>query len=135
LFYLQSAGTVRPVRVDITVCSGFFQRLKGALGAGRIPFRRAYLFPGVRTIHTIFMRSSISVLSFQSDGTILEYNPKLDPFRVFSTSSDAWGLLELAPGRLPAEFNPDEDVTIRFPPDLANRIDLPDLEYNGPKPS
>lgn len=132
MFYLQDASAVRPVRVDVTLCDTFLRRLTGALGPGRIPFRRAYLFPGNGSVHTFFMRSSISVLTFDESGEILTYRPKLPPFRVFSTDRRSFGLLEMAPARLQFPDGDPSGCRVRFPPEITRRLDWSDLSYEGP---
>lgn len=132
MFYLEDASSVRPVRVDVTVRDTFLRRLTGALVPGRIPFRRAYLFPGGGSIHTFFMRSSISVLSFDESGRILSYRAKLPPFRIFPAPSRSFGLLEMAPARLRFPGGDPSEYRVRFPTEVTDRLDWPKLSYEGP---
>lgn len=131
MFYLRSDATVRPYRVDISVCQGFFDRLTGALIEGEIPFRKALLFPNCRSVHTVFMRSSIGVVLFDREGTVLDYRRKVPPFRVVRGPDEASGLLELAPDRLDALDVTAGRTTILFSRSVATRAGYPGLSYDG----
>ena len=133
MFYLQQDSTVRPVRVEVSVRDTFLGRLTGALVAGRIPFRRAYLFPGGGSVHTFFMRSSISVLTFDESGRILSYRPKIPPFRVCLTDRRSLGLLEMAPGRLEFPGGDPGRYSVKFTPEVADRLGWTELSYSGPE--
>lgn len=132
MFYLQQESSVRPVRVEISVRDTFFGRLTGALVPGRIPFRQAYLFPGGGSVHTFFMRSSISVLTFDESGRILTYRSKIPPFRVFLTDRRSFGLLEMAPGRLEFPGGDPSEYRVRFSPAVTDRLGWSELSYSEP---
>lgn len=131
MFYLKTGDHVRPYRLDTTVCEGFFARLTGALIEGEIPYRNAYLLPDCHSIHTFFMRSSIAVLSFDDEGSILEYDPRVSPFRVVRGSSEVAGILELAPDRLDETETEILNGSLLFPPDVAERAGYPGLSYEA----
>ena len=133
LFYLKGESSIRPVRVDLTLCTGFFERLTGALVAGSIPFRRAYLFPGGNSIHTWFMRASISVLTFDESGRILDYRPSIPPFRWYVPHRPAVGLIELAPRRIDRASLSEEGVSVRFPAGIADEAGFESLKYQPPE--
>lgn len=132
MFYLKGESSIRPVRVDLTVCSGFFERLTGALIAGSIPFRRAYFFPGGNSIHTGFMRASISVLTFDDTGSILDYRPSIPPFRWYVPPRLAVGLIELAPRRIGRASLREGGVSVRFPAEVAEEAGFESLKYQPP---
>lgn len=129
MFYLKTGDHYRPYRVDLTVCQGFFDRLTGALIDGEIPYREGLLFPNCRSIHTFFMRSSIAVLTFDDSGSILDYRPRVSPFRLARGSAGVSGLLELAPDRLDESKPEVLEGSIRFVPDVAERVGYPELAY------
>lgn len=103
--------------------------MTGALIDGEIPYREGLLFPNCRSIHTFFMRSSIAVLTFDDSGSILDYHPRVSPFRFARGSTGVSGLLELAPDRLDESKPELLEGSIRFVPDVAERAGYPELAY------
>ncbi|MFB6346370.1 MAG: DUF192 domain-containing protein [bacterium] len=130
MFYLESSSSIRPYRVELTVCRSFVDRLTGALIQGEVPFREGLVFPNCRSVHTFFMRSSIALLMFDQDGEVLEYREKVKPFRMVQGPTGTEAILELAPHRLDEVDSDSDNLRISFPPEKANLAGYPDLRHD-----
>ncbi len=81
------------------------------------------------------MRSSISVLTFDDTGRVLDYRPSIPPFRFYFPPDDTVGLIELAPRRLDRFSLEDEKLSVRLPSELAQDAGFTSLEYQPPEGS
>ncbi len=54
----------------------------GLLGRSTLEPQEGLLFPGVRLIHTFFMRMAIDVAFLAPDGTVRDLHPRLPPWRI-----------------------------------------------------
>lgn len=66
---------------------------------------------------------------FDDTGKVLEYRPKILPFRMVRGPGDVAGLLELAPHRLDGVDARSEDLTVLFPPSVARQAGFPELSH------
>lgn len=124
---MEFGESVRPVRVKIKLCDDFLSRTVGALAEGRINYRDAYLFPSGSSIHTFFMRSSISVLTYNKNGSIVDYRSSIPPFRVFMPGRSARGLIEMAPDRLNSYEDKLDSASVLFDGEIADSISMEHL--------
>ena len=75
------------------------ERRHGLLGFSSLAPDQGLLLPGVRMIHTFFMRMSLDVAFLSPDGTILDLHPRLPPWRIaFCRHPGRASTLETAPG-------------------------------------
>jgi uncharacterized membrane protein (UPF0127 family) len=79
------------------VATSFASRLRGLMGAARLPRGSGLLFPGSRSVHTHFMRFPIDVVFLDADRRIVSIVHALRPWR-FAFAKHADAVLELAAG-------------------------------------
>jgi uncharacterized protein len=77
----------------------FRDQHRGLLGLSSLDPQEGLLFPGIRLIHTFFMRMSIDVAFLAPDGTVRDLHPRLPPWRIaFCRSPGRADTLETAAG-------------------------------------
>lgn len=130
--YLKHESGLCSLRLQLTICDGFFTRFLGALPAGGIEEDHGLLFPDCRQIHTWFMRRPIAVLTFDPAGRVLSYHSSIPPFRIMPYETRGQGLLEMAPGRLDSLWDDLEGLRyLRLDPSEADRAGLASLARRG----
>lgn len=75
------------------------------------------------------MRSPISLLYYDDRGRVIEYDDFVPPNRFRIGPDRADGVVELAPNRLETHDLSLKDTTLRFPGELCERLDRPDLIF------
>ena len=55
---------------------------RGLLGRSTLDLQEGLFFPGIRMIHTFFMRMAIDVAFLAPDGTVRDLHPRLPPWRI-----------------------------------------------------
>lgn len=110
LLLYDSNGLKQELPVNVRICDSFTSRVIGALREGRISPGKAYLFPGIRRIHTFFMAEPITVCALDKSGQIIDFRNEVKPYRIFPLWNRAVrGILELAPGLL-SDLSPNEST-------------------------
>ena len=73
-------------------------RFWGLMGRRRLPTGEALVFPGVKGVHTHFMRFPIDVVFYDRDGVVVEVAHALRPWRFSAYLRKADGVIELPAG-------------------------------------
>jgi uncharacterized protein len=73
-------------------------RFRGLMGRAQLPAGEALVFPGVKGVHTHFMRFPIDVVFYDPDGVVVDVAHALRPWRFSAYRSNAAGVIELAAG-------------------------------------
>lgn len=73
-------------------------RFWGLMGRARLPEGEALLFPGVKGVHTHFMRFPIDLVFYDRDQVVLDVTHALPPWRFSLYRRNAAGVIELPAG-------------------------------------
>ena len=73
-------------------------RFWGLMGRASLPAGEALVFPGVKGVHTHFMRFPIDLVFYDARGVVLDVTPALRPWRFSSYRRKAAGVIELPAG-------------------------------------
>ncbi len=102
------ATTVRTARTP-------WARFRGLMGRAPLPAGEALLLPGVKGVHTWFMRCAIDVVFYDRDAVVVDVAHELRPWRASSYKRTADGVIELPAGVLRASrTEPGDQLTIAF---------------------
>jgi len=85
---------------DLKEAAGFFQRLVGLMGRGRLENNEGLWMARCRAIHTFCMRFSIDVVFLDRDFIVKKTVKGLRPFRPVVSCRHAQGVLELPEGTI-----------------------------------
>lgn len=85
---------------DLKEAAGFFQRLVGLMGRGRLENNEGLWMARCRAIHTFFMRFPIDVVFLDGDFTVKKTVKGLRPFHPVVSCRHAGGVLELPEGTI-----------------------------------
>ena len=75
-------------------------RMIGLLGHATLPEEEGLIFEGCRSIHTVGMRFPIDVVFVDRRWMVVQVKPHLAPGRLPMPVWGAWGVVELAAGRI-----------------------------------
>ncbi len=82
---------------EVFVARTFWSRFKGLMGRTSLD-GKGYLFPHTNSIHTLFMRTPITVVYLSRQGLVLKVTREMKPWRVGPWVRGAWWTLELSTG-------------------------------------
>jgi uncharacterized protein len=90
----------KTVALKIRYADTFFKKLTGLLGTKEFPGYEGLFFPGVRSIHTFFMRYPIDVLFLTPENMVCVAAEAVKPFRVLLGGREASSVIELRTGTI-----------------------------------
>jgi uncharacterized protein len=92
----QTRGTV--LATDVRRATNPWTRLRGLMWRASLPQGEALVFPGVKGVHTHFMRFPIDVVFYDRNGVVVEVAHALRPWRFSPYRRNAAGVIELPAG-------------------------------------
>lgn len=81
----------------------FWTRLKGLIGVRRLPEGDGLLIRPARQIHTHFMSIPIDVIYLKDDGTVVDFDERMGPWRIGALRKESAAVLELPAGAVAAQ--------------------------------
>ena len=92
----QTRGTV--LATSVRWATAPWTRFWGLMGRAQLSQGEALVFPGVKGVHTHFMRFAIDVVFYDGDDLVLDVAPALLPWRFSQYRGSAAGVIELPAG-------------------------------------
>jgi uncharacterized protein len=81
----------------------FWTRLKGLIGVRRLPEGDGLLIRPAKQIHTHFMSIPIDVVYLKGDGTVVDFDERMGPWRIGALRKESAAVLELPAGAVAAQ--------------------------------
>jgi hypothetical protein len=100
MWQIEIARTRQPLATRVQVAGSFIRRLVGLLGRTTLPKSEALMFPRCNSIHTIGMRMPIDVVFVDRSLRVVDLKTHVGSGRVLPPVKGAWGVIELASGRV-----------------------------------
>jgi uncharacterized membrane protein (UPF0127 family) len=100
MWQIEIARTRQPLATRVQVAHSFARRLIGLLGRTTLPKSEALMFPRCNSIHTIGMRMPIDIVFVDRSLRVVALKTHVGAGQVLPPVKGAWGVIELASGRV-----------------------------------
>ncbi len=100
---LVDSNTDEVILDDLLIADGIWSRFRGLQFRQALPDGTGLLLVPCHSIHTLFVRFPIDVISLDRQARILEVRRNVRPWKVFVPQQKPWAILEVSAGTIDVE--------------------------------